>query len=191
MSSIVPIFFVSCIDYRFDQLAANYLNAIGLGANYFSSTAAGGALPVGFEKYCKKKCCTKGCDPSDSTMELLKNSITTNLDIALTLEPITELYLMNHQDCGAFKEFLACSGYPDTLGENNKKEIKINQDILTYTKEYMKHKYPEKKVKLGLIDINGTVANYDTKTKTWTVVFRGKGNDPNGLWNNVSTTYKQ
>lgn len=181
-----PIFFIFCIDYRFDQLAVNYLNSIGLAYNYFSGTAGGGPLPLGYDKYCKKKCCSTGCDPSNTTMELLKKSLTTNLDIALTLVPITEVYLMNHQDCGAIKAFLSCSGYPKTIGDNNKMEIKINQDLLVYAKEYMVCKYPNKNYKLLLIDINGSVGNYDPKTRTWTVVFRGKGNNPLGLWYNVS-----
>ncbi len=182
-----PIFFIYCIDYRFDQYAVNYLTATGQAFNYFSSTNAGAALALGYEKYCKKKCCQKGCDPSNSTMKLFKDGFIANLDISLSLEPVTEVYLMNHQDCGAFKEFLACSGYPENLGDNNKREIKINQDVLTYAQEYMVSKYPNKTYKLGLIDVNGSVANYDIKTKTWTVVYRGKGNNPDGLWYNVST----
>lgn len=185
--SSVPIFFIFCIDYQFVKLAVDYLTSIGLAYHYFSATGAGGALSIGYEKYCKNKCSEKGCIPSNQTMELLKNNLSTNLDIAKTLQPVNEILLMNHQDCGAMKAFLPCSGYPKILGSDNIKEIKINQDILVYSKEYLLSKYPNQnfKFKLALIDINGCVGIYDTNTKSWTVVFRGKGINPLGLWCNL------
>ena len=48
-------------------------------------------------------------------MELLKKNLVEKLNIALTLKPIDELFLINHQDCGAIKAFFACSEYPKEL----------------------------------------------------------------------------
>jgi hypothetical protein len=108
------------------------------------------------------------------------------LEIALTLQPIQQIYLLNHQDCGAIKAYLGCSGYPTTLGANNAKEIEINQDILNYAKKYMSKKFKGKTITLGLIDTNGTVAEYNTTTKKWTIVFTGAGTEPLGLWYNYT-----
>ena len=115
-------------------------------------------------------------------MTLLRKSLVKNLEIALTLNTIEKIFLLNHQDCGAIKAYIGCSGYPATLGDNNSKEIEINQNILTYAKKYMSKKFKGKNIILGLIDINGTVAEYNTSTKKWTKVFTGDLINPLGLW---------
>ena len=126
--SSVPLFSIFCIDFRFDAFVADFYKGIGRELSYYASTVAGGAMPLGYKKYCKQVCngCkNKSCNPSNSSMKLLKNNLVENLNIALTLSPITESFLLNHQDCGAIKGFLSCSGYPTVKGSNNKKEIDI------------------------------------------------------------------
>ena len=187
----IPIFSIFCIDFRYDNLTADFFQEIGLTNLYFAATAAGAALPVGYKcscyNICKKSNCKKNkCDPNNKDMALLRKNLVKNLEIALTLQPITEIFLLNHQDCGAIKAFLGCSGYPSTLGADNAKEIEINQDILKYAKKYMSKKFKGKTFTLGLIDVNGTVAEYNTSTKIWTLVFTGAGTDPLGLWFNYT-----
>ena len=115
-------------------------------------------------------------------MDVLQDSFVTNLSIALTLRPITTVFLLNHQDCGAIRAFLPCSGYP-LVGEVNKnKEICINAQILTNAQAYVKKKFPQMTVPLGLIDVNGTVGQYDVLTRSWTIIHIGPGSDPDGLW---------
>jgi hypothetical protein len=182
-----PIFSIFCIDFRYDNLTANFFQGIGLTNQYFAATAAGGALPVGYEcscsNICKKGKCKKGkCNPDNKDMAILRKNLVKNLEIALTLQPITEIFLLNHQDCGAIKAFLGCSGYPLTLGADNSKEIEINESILKYAKKYMSKKFKNKNIRLGLIDINGTTAEYDTITQKWTKIYTGTGIDPLGLW---------
>lgn len=125
--------------------------------------------------------CEIQCNPDNLDMELLKNSLIKNLEIALTLQPITDVYLLNHQDCGAIKAYLAYSGYPVKLGDDNHKEIEINTFLLNYAAKYVFENFALiKNIKLGLIDINGSVANfYNDK---WVVTFRGVGINPLGLW---------
>jgi len=178
----VPIFSVFCIDFRYDRLTADFFKGIGLVNSYFAATAAGAALPLGYKCSCFKICRRSKCNPNNEAMALLRNNLVKNLKIALTLQPIENIYLLNHQDCGAIKAFLGCSGYPSTLGSNNAKEIEINQEILKYAKDYMAKKFKGKTITIGLIDVNGTVAEYDTSAKKWTLVFTGEGDDPLGLW---------
>ena len=205
MSHNPLIFSIFCIDYRFDAYIATFYENINQEFNYFACTGAGGALSLGYRKYCSEKCkpcdpnniynfynkcnhcnpCNPSklsCNPNDSTMELFKTNFVENLNVALTLRPINEVYLLNHQDCGAIKAFLPCSGYPNILGENNKKEIEINSNLLAYAKEYMLHKFPDKKIVMGLVDINGSVAIYDIPLKLWYVVYVGEFNLTEGLW---------
>lgn len=177
-------FCIACIDKRFDNLLTSYLNTLGIKNEYYLGTTAGSSLCLGYKKYCKNICnkCSnkKTCEPNNADMKLLKESIIKNIDISLSLDNIKSIYMVNHQDCGAIKAYLECSGYPQTLGENNKKDIQVNTQLLLFAEKYIKCKYPDIKPILGLIDINGTVANLvDGK---WIVVYKGPGTNPLGLW---------
>lgn len=186
--TFVPIFANYCIDFRYDALSSAFLKGIGYENSYFLATNAGAALPLGYKYSCKNdncKCSGKNhskCCPGTKPMDVLKDSFVTNLQIALTLRPITTVYLLNHQDCGAIRAFLPCSGYPAVGEENKNKEICINAKILTYAREYVKKKFDGMEVSLGLIDSNGTVGDYNTKTKTWHIIYVGSGENVNGLW---------
>lgn len=75
-----------------------------------------------YECKCNKKN-NKSYEPSNPSIKLLKQNLIKNINIALTLYPITSIFLLNHQDCGAIKGFLACSDYPTVLESNNEKII--------------------------------------------------------------------
>lgn len=199
MSKTPPVFSIFCIDYRFDAMVANFYENTGKEYDYFACTVAGGSMPLGYESYCKNKCNKKSecksckpCDPSNLSMKLLKNNLVENINIALTLYPVTEVFLLNHQDCGAIKGFLACSGYPTVLGANNEKEIRINSNLLIYAYKYMKKQFPKMTFTLGFVDINGSVATFDAKKKLWTVIYVGQFNIKEGTWYGlkVGATYK-
>jgi hypothetical protein len=116
-------------------------------------------------------------------MKLLKKNIIKNIEIALTLDNIQDIYLLNHQDCGAIKAYLNYSGYPTSLGDNNRLEIEINTKLLLYAKEYIEKKFKNiGNIRLGVIDINGNVADYDIRYCTWNLIYRGPGNDVKALW---------
>jgi len=187
-----------CIDYRYNAISAEFLDEIGYENSYYLSTNAGASLPLGYAESCKhiNKCnntcftgsgnnankCNNGCCVGFEEMNDLKKSFVTNLQIALTLKPITTIYLLNHQDCGAIRAFLPCSGYP-SVGEVKKNvEITINAKILTYGYDYVKRKFPGMEVILGLIDSNGSVADYDISNQTWVIIHVGSGQNMDALW---------
>jgi len=178
--STPPLFCVACIDFRFDAMTAEFFKAVGREYDFFLSTAAGGALAL------SSGAMLTATYQSSNVLELLKASLTTNLDIALTLQPIRDLFLMNHQDCGAMKAFLECSGYPNYLGDNNKRELEIQGEVLTYANQEVAARYPYKRIFLTLIDINGSVAQYNIAENSWTILHVGAGMhgslDPRGLW---------
>lgn len=178
----VPIYSAMCIDYRFDALSTAFFQS-AYPQGYYLATAAGGGLSLGYPKYCAKGCdCSRHpCDPDNRDMETLRKSIITNLNIALTLQPINTAFILNHQDCGAIRAFLSCSGYPPVGVLEPTKEICINARLLTYAEEYFHKKFKHTTIILGLIDANGTVATYNPETQTWTIVY-GASNTPGGLW---------
>jgi len=177
--SAPPLFCVACIDYRFDALTNTFFKNVGREMDFFLSTTAGGPLALG--------CASSPLShPSSDVLQLFQQSLVTNLDVALTLQPIKDIYLMNHQDCGAMKHFLACSGYPKSLGENNRREIQIHSEVLSLAHQFLRPIYPDKQIKLGLIDINGAVAEYSPNSGTWTVVHLGESDSDLGLWYNMA-----
>lgn len=178
-----PIFTSYCIDYRYDALSSNFLKGIGYANSYYLSTNAGSSLSLGYKKYCKNNCDDdKNYCHKDEAMDILKKSFITNLKIALTLKPIMVVYLLNHQDCGAIRAFLPGNIYPSVGEDNKKEEIRINASLLTYGQAYIKKKFEHMEVYLGLIDSNGTVGDYDIKTKQWSIIYVGLGQNQNGLW---------
>jgi hypothetical protein len=68
----IPIFSVFCIDYRYDNLTANFFQGTGLLNSYFAATAAGAALPLGYKCSCTELCKKGKCKPSNDDMALLR-----------------------------------------------------------------------------------------------------------------------
>jgi len=173
------IYLINCIDYRYDYLVSAYYNAIGESANYYNGTAAGACLPISYQKYCCKYGGGCTCD-SKNTNCTLKKALLTNFEISQALSNTQNIDIINHQDCGAFKVFLPKSGYPETLGENNQKEIQIQERALVLAKKELLKKYPKVNITLKIIDVNGSVG--ELQNGKWVVVYKGPGTNPKGLW---------
>lgn len=69
---------------------------------------------------------------------MLREGLLTNLAIAQQLSEIGTIYIINHQDCGAFKTFLPKSGYPSKLGRDNNAEKEIHLRALLIAKEKLR-----------------------------------------------------
>jgi len=173
-------FVINCIDYRYDDLVTQYFNAIGENSNYYNATTAGACLPISYNSYCQKY--TSGCTHSfKKTNCVLKAGLYTNLSISQQLSDLDVIYLIDHQDCGAFKTFLPKSGYPKELGENNQREKLIHKRALELAKSKLQKRVLNT-IRLGLIDVNGSVAYLNLKTRNWKLEYTGPGTNPKGLW---------
>ncbi len=204
MAQPVPAFSCSCIDFRFTEGTTTLFDAIK--KDYFDCSVAGAALANAYSTWANnynKKTCGCKTDPENTSMSILKINVNENLKIARTLQPISDIFFVNHQDCGAIKAFLPNSGYPKELGSNNKREIVIHSQLLRYAKDNMlswakNESFPQTNVSLKLVDYNGSIASYNTDNKTWVVDFIGAGPnndgvlDSRGLWFglNIGDTYE-
>ena len=176
-------FSVFCIDFRFDAMIADYFKAIGQDQNYFACTVAGGALALGYKRYCMHNCPQDTCDKNNLDMKLFKINLLKNLEIAMSLKNIETIYLTNHQDCGAAKKYLTCDNYPEKNADVNK-EILINQDLLVYANECIKAKYPNLECILQLIDLDGTIAKFHIENQEWEIVYVNENvQSSSGFWN--------
>lgn len=175
-------FSIACIDYRYDALVADFYAAINEKPNYYLGTAAGAALPLGINGYSYKY---GGCvtEEGKNTNQILENGLLTNFEISQTLSNIKKIDLMDHQDCGAFKVFLPCSGYPENLGEKKRMEKNIHKKVLLEARSALFQRYPELvSITMRLIDVNGSVGELNPQTGEWSVIYVGRGTNPKGLW---------
>jgi len=170
-------FVISCIDYRFPDYVYSFLEKTN--HKYYNTNTAGASLPISYHN-CRHE---KSSEFIKKTNDL-KTAVCTNLEISFLLSPVDEIIIINHQDCGAFKYFLPKSGYPQKLGQDNKKELEIQLESLLCAGRFFKNKYPMllKNVYLQLIDINGTLAQYNEVAKKWQILIKGHGNDSKGLF---------
>ena len=96
-------FNILCIDKRFDFLTTEYFQAVGFSDNYYLGTTVGSGLVFRYKEYCSEICnCNYNCthnglssitststyDPFNSDIQLLKDSLVKNIEIALTLDPM-------------------------------------------------------------------------------------------------------
>lgn len=170
-------FVISCIDYRFPDDVYTFLDKSN--HIFYQASTAGASLPLSYFS-----CAHHRTAEFKSLTNILKDSICTNIEISLMLSPLKEIIIINHQDCGAFKYFLPHSGYPQHLGDNNPKELEIQLASLQCARNHLLHKYPVflHHVHLQIIDINGTLGQYNDKTKLWEILFHGRGTNPKGLF---------
>lgn len=169
-------FVLTCIDNRFVNLMNNFYNATGQSETFYLGTAAGSSLPLSYSNICKKiSCCT-----AKDINYLLQEGQLTNLNISQLLSEINEIDILDHQDCGAFKQFLPCSDYPLRLGKDKEKEKKLHEESLVLAENNLRKKGIPFMIQKLLIDINGSVGKFIDGQ--WTIIYTGSGKNPDGLW---------
>jgi hypothetical protein len=165
----------ACIDKRFDALLAEFYENNGQNANYYMVTAAGSSLPISYSRIAKEPSLDCFTVENCKLNQTLKGAMTTNLSISESLSSIEQLDIVDHQDCGAFRVFLPCADLNSKENEKiiHAKSLNIASNKLNFTG-------PIRKL---LIDLNGTVGQLEDDN-TYTVIYKGPGNNPNGLFFN-------
>ena len=184
MSNTKTVF--TCIDKRFDNLVCTFYKETGQENDYYLATAAGASLPLSYNTICKKpqfNCCTTD---NCKTNRTLRNGLLTNFSISQALSEIVQLDIMDHQDCGAFRVFLPCANLPPTpenltpAEKEKEKEVHGNSLNLAETKVRQADAKFTNPIRKLLMDLNGTVAEFDGEK--YTVIFKGQGENTNGLF---------
>ena len=121
---------LSCIDPRFQPKVFNYLKKKNLTGKYSSFTIAGGSIGVTAKKFKK-----------------WHSTFWENLATSIKLHNISNLIVINHNDCGAAK----------IVNGNNKLstaiENKIHNQSFKIIKKKIKKKYPSIKVSFKIMKI--------------------------------------
>ena len=121
---------LSCIDPRFQPKVFNYLKKKNLTGKYSSFTIAGGSIGVTAIKFKK-----------------WHSTFWENLATSIKLHNISNLIVINHNDCGAAKIVNGNNKFSTTI------ENKIHNQSFKIIKKKIKKKYPSIKVSFKIMKI--------------------------------------
>ena len=121
---------LSCIDPRFQPKVFNYLKKKNLTGKYSSFTIAGGSIGVTAKKFKK-----------------WHSTFWENLATSIKLHNISNLIVINHNDCGAAKIVNGNNKFSTTI------ENKIHNQSFKIIKKKLKKKYPNIKVSFKIMKI--------------------------------------
>ena len=121
---------LSCIDPRFQPKVFNYLKKKNLAGKYSSFTIAGGSIGVTAKKFKK-----------------WHSTFWENLATSIKLHNISNLIVINHNDCGAAKIVNGNNKFSTTI------ENKIHNQSFKIIKKKLKKKHPSIKVSFKIMKI--------------------------------------
>ena len=121
---------LSCIDPRFQPKVFNYLKKKNLTGKYSSFTIAGGSIGVTAKKFKK-----------------WHSTFWENLATSIKLHNISNLIVINHNDCGAAKIVNGDNKFSTSI------ENKIHNQSFKIIKKKLKKKYPSIKVSFKIMKI--------------------------------------
>ena len=121
---------LSCIDPRFQPKVFNYLKKRNLTGKYSSFTIAGGSIGVTAKKFKKWHL-----------------TFWENLATSIKLHNISNLIVINHNDCGAAKIVNGNNKFSTTI------ENKIHNQSFKIIKKKLKKKHPSIKVSFKIMKI--------------------------------------
>ena len=121
---------LSCIDPRFQTKVFNYLKKKNLTGKYSSFTIAGGSIGVTAKKFKK-----------------WHSTFWENLGTSIKLHNISNLIVINHNDCGAAKIVNGNNKFSTSI------ENKIHNQSFKIIKRKLKKKHPSIKVSFKIMKI--------------------------------------
>ena len=121
---------LSCIDPRFQPKVFNYLKKKNLAGKYSSFTIAGGSIGVTAKKFKK-----------------WHSTFWENLATSIKLHNISNLIVINHNDCGAAKIVNGNNKFSTTI------ENKIHNQSFKIIKKKLKKKHPSIKISFKIMKI--------------------------------------
>ena len=121
---------LSCIDPRFQPKVFNYLKKKNLTGKYSSFTIAGGSIGVTAKKFKK-----------------WHSTFWENLATSIKLHNISNLIVINHNDCGAAKIVNGNNKFTTSI------ENKIHNQSFKIIKKKLKKKHPSIKVSFKIMKI--------------------------------------
>ena len=128
---------LSCIDPRFQPIVFSYLKKKKLLRKYSSFTIAGAAIGVTANRFKK-----------------WHTTFWENFNTSVKLHNIKKLIIINHRDCGVAKIINGKKVFSLT------NETKVHRNSFQKIKKIFKKKYPNLRLELKIISLNGKVETF-------------------------------
>jgi len=126
---------VKCIDPRFTTNTWTYMSSRGWQNLYSQFNIAGGPIAAVAPAF-----------------EAWRKTWWDNLEISVKLHNVKRVVGITHRDCGA-----AAVAYGDRIKSDKAYETDMNVDALHQFRDEVLKRYPDLKVELGIMDLNGAV----------------------------------
>jgi carbonic anhydrase len=126
---------LNCIDYRLTGATTRYMTEQQMAGKYDQFILAGAALGATTEKF-----------PSWGT------TFREHVQVAIDLHHIRRIVVMDHRDCGAYKEILG-----KDFAANPKEEFEVHAAQMRSLRTDIGRKHPELEVELLLMALDGKV----------------------------------
>lgn len=141
---------LSCIDYRFISFTKTYMDKQqGLEGKYDYVILAGGALGANIEK---NMVYPEWCQ-----------SFFDHIDVAIHLHHIRKIIIIDHRNCGAYREFLE-QDFPENPTKKEKDdETKSHTEVMAGLAKNIQTLYPGLSIELWLMGMDGTVESIPFK----------------------------
>lgn len=133
----VEALLLTCMDYRLTGATTKWMDGRGLSEDYDHVVLAGAALGATTPKY-----------PAWSA------TFWDHLGLAVQLHHIKRVIVLDHRDCGAYKQILG-----EDLARNPERELKVHTEWLHTLREQIAKRQlkPRLEVELALMSLDGSV----------------------------------
>lgn len=181
---------LSCIDSRCSAHLARAMKVLGYTCSYFDITAAGASFPLYYPQLVQNCGCTS---QHASVVQSMANGVIANLTMSASLTPQKKLFILDHQDCAAFKGFLQCAcclnypATPSTSRQAKQAELAIHAASLVSAKVALVSLCLFDVVVFGILDRAGCCAFYDETLGVWSVAVSAERHDPCALFSDATS----
>jgi len=150
------ILVISCIDLRLTDDLLNFLDFDNLTNRYDHVTLAGTSVTLGATREEHRELFDKETLEEYDSFKHWREYLEDHIQIAINLHQIEDVYIIEHEDCGAYRVFLEDSSFEtweEEVACHKKFAVALSQEI---QEEYDLH------VHCFMIDIRGNVKLLDT-----------------------------
>lgn len=141
---------ISCIDLRLTDNLLDFLHFDNLINRYDHLALAGASLCATYTK--NKSKFSPEAIKSFPSIPHWEKIIEDHVQVARVLHSISDVYIVEHEDCGAYKSFLL-DGNP----KNREKEIDLHQKFADDLKKQIKAHHHELHIHKFILDLRGNV----------------------------------
>jgi hypothetical protein len=134
-AGLTDVLLLTCMDFRLMDNVEHYMSGRGLTDRYDHVILAGASLGALTDKY-----------------PAWNRTFWDHLDLAIKLHGIHTVMVIDHRDCGAYKAILG-----EDLAADPTREHRVHQEHLVRLSGAIREKYPNVKVQLLLLALDGSV----------------------------------